>query len=566
MRLMKKISIILFAVTAVLFSSCREEALNAVSFGVDKDTLLVSPEGGTRYLQITSPVEWIASANEPWLSISPANGVGRTKCSILIDSTLRNDSREAILKFETIDNDTYTIKVEQDGYGKFIRLEDTVKVIASATNSISDRYFEVKVTTNVDFKISIVDTTNTPIQWITPKTSEVKPNLDRLSRPRSTTVRFDWKINSDTIDRVAIINFLPLNDADLLTKSSSLTLTQEAAPVIPDNRMGDSLAVVTIINRLQLLSPWDVSKNMMYWDNVTLWESTDEDLPEPEAVGRVRKASFMMCNTKEGLPVELRYLKYIETLKIYSNVNTMLLSIDLGNEICNLKHLKHLQIGAFGLVSLPEEFKNLKQLETLDLNSNNFTEVPKILTRDNFPNLKSLNLLACRRWTLSDLRKKDNYDDGIGLHFNANESDDLRRLLLWEELEELRLSNCYIEGQIPDFVVGEDGVVEWSQDDVTKWGGDTIKNLVGRPKIMPNMKRLTLNLNFFTGKLPDWLLYHPHLLDWYPESLIYMQQVNAYDSNGKPSKFENEPTDYEYYFEFFPGYREKYEIKEEIED
>ena len=577
---MKKISVILFAVTAVLFSSCREEALNAVSFGVDKDTLLVSPEGGTRYLQVTSPIEWIASSNEPWLSISPANGVGRTKCSILIDSTLRNDSREAILKFETIDNDTYTIKVEQDGYGKFIRPEDTVKVIASATNSISDRYFEVKVTTNVDFKISIVDTTNTPIQWITPKTTEVKPNLDRLSRPRSTTVRFDWKINSDTIDRVAIINFLPLNDADLLTKSSPLILTQEAAPVIPDNRTGDSLAVVTIMNRLQLLSPWDVSENMMYWDNVTLWESTDEDLPEPEAVGRVRKASFTMCNTKEGLPAELRYLKYIETLKIYSNVNTMLLSIELGNEICNLKHLKHLQIGAFGLVSLPEEFKNLSQLETLDLNSNNFAEVPAILTKDNFPNLKSLNLLACRRWTLSDLRKKDNYDDGIGLHFKAttNGDNDLRRLLLWEGLEELRLSNCYIEGQIPDFVVGDSGVVAWTKEDITINGvvNDTLKNLVEEladtaqyrplPKILPNMKRLTLNLNFFTGKLPDWLLYHPHLLDWFPESLIYMQQVNAYDSEGKPSKFDNEPTDYEYYFDFFPGYREKYEIKEEIED
>jgi hypothetical protein len=116
--------------------------------------------------------------------------------------------------------------------------------------------------------------------------------------------------------------------------------------------------------------------------------------------------------------------------------------------------------------------------------------------------------------------------------------------------------------------VGEDGVVAWSAADVAAWGGDTIRNLAleERPKILPKMKRLTLNLNFFTGKLPDWLRYHPHLLDWFPESLIYMQQVNAYDSDGKSAKFDNEPTDYEYYFNFFPGYREKYEIKEEIED
>ena len=118
----------------------------------------------------------------------------------------------------------------------------------------------------------------------------------------------------------------------------------------------------------------------------------------------------------------------------------------------------------------------------------------------------------------------------------------------------------------------------WAKEDITINGvvNDTLINLVEEladtaqyrplPKILPKMKRLTLNLNFFTGKLPDWLLYHPHLLDWFPESLIYMQQVNAYDSNGKPAKFDNEPSNYKYYFDFFPGYREKYEIKEEFED
>ena len=199
-----------------------------------------------------------------------------------------------------------------------------------------------------------------------------------------------------------------------------------------------------------------------------------------------------------------------------------------------------------------------------------------MLCQDSFPKLKSLNLLACRRWTLSDLRKKNNYDGDIGLHFKSttNGDSDLRRLLLWENLEELRLSNCYIEGQIPSFTTiteENDTIIDadvnvWTQDDVVKWGGDTIKNLVGMPKIMPNMKRLTLNLNFFTGKLPEWVLYHPHLLDWFPESLIYMQQVNAYDSDGEPSKFDNEPANYKYYFDFFPGYEKKYEIKEEVED
>ena len=571
---MKKITI-LFALAAVLFASCDEKGINAPSFSIDKleEGIFAAPEGGTESLQVTSTVEWVASANQPWLSVSPANGFGNTKCSVLVDSTLENGVREAILAFETIEGERYEVTVEQGGFGKFISLKDSVKTIKSATNKVADRYFEVEVSTNVDFKINVVDSLGQSIQWVTPKQTEVTPNFDRPSRPRSTKVRFDWKINSDTTERVAIINFLPLNEEDKLEKSALLTLTQDAAPIITDDRAGDSLAVVTIINRLQLLSPWNTSENMQYWNNVTLWEGTDKEIVRGEvpreAIGRVRKASFMMSNTKESLPLELRYLKYIETLNIYSNVNTMLLSIELGNEICDLEYLKHLQIGAFGLVSLPDDFVKLgDKLETLDLNSNNFPEVPHMLTPENFPKLKKLDILACRRWTVTDLRKKDSYEDGIGLHFKSSvkEDNDLRRLLLWENLEELRLSNNYIEGQIPDFEVGEDGVVAYDSIDVETWGGDTIKNLVGMPKIMPNMKRLTLNLNFFTGKLPDWILYHPRLLDWFPESLIYMQQVNAYDSDGKPSKFENEPTDYEYYFDFFPGYREKYEIKEEFED
>lgn len=559
---MKKISI-LFAFVAILFASCDERNVNLPYFEIDKDSLFIdTPEGCTEYLQVNSTVEWTVSVNQPWVSVSPANGIGSTKCTILVDSTLSDGMREAKLAFESVEGRTIVI-LEQAGFGKFITPKDSAKTISASTNSIVDRYFEVEVNANVNFKISVVDSVNAPIKWITPKQIEVKPNLDRLSRPRSTKVRFDWDINTETINRVAYIKFLPLDEKDALAKAGVLAITQEAAPVITDDRAGDSLAIVNIINRLQLLSPWDVSENMQYWNNVTLWESTDKDLPDPKAVGRVRKASFMMCYTKESIPQELRYLKYIETLNIYSNVNTMLLNIDLGSEICDLEYLKHLQIGAFGLVSLPDDFVKLgDKLESLDLNSNNFPEIPAVLTKENFPKLKSLNLLACRRWTSSDLRKEDTYENGIGLHFNAN-SDAFRRLLLWDTLEELRLSNNYIEGQLPEFTVGDEGVVAWTEEDVQ--GNDTLKNLVGMPKILPEMKRLTINLNFFTGKLPQWVLYHPHLLDWLPESLVYPQQINAYDSEGKVAKFDNEPTDYKYYFDFFPGYEKKYEIIEEIE-
>ena len=563
---MKRTTIILLSV--LLFAACQDENL-LPRFEVDKPVITIGAEGGTEFLQVSSPTEWVAMSTEPWVSISPANGIGETRCNISIDSTLVDGSRTATLYFRTLDEGDLRVSVNQLGFGKQIILEDSVLTIASSTNSLSDRYFEATVTANIPFGIKVEYEESPLIEWITP--SKVELDLDRGSRPRTTTVRFDWKINTQFEERVAHIHFVPLNAEDILEHPAMLTLTQEAAPTITDDRAGDSLALITIIDRLQLLSPWEVSENMQYWPNITLWEATDEEIISGEvpqaAIGRVRSADIMMCYTKESIPQEIRYLKYIETLNIYSNVNTMLLSIELGSEVCELEYLKHLQIGAFGLVSLPDEFVKLgDKLESLDLSSNNFEDIPAILTKENFPKLKRLYFIDCRRWTVTNLGNKDTHEDGIGLHFNANENDALKRLLLWDTLEELRLSNNYIEGQIPDFIVGQDGVEAWSQADVEAWGGDTIKNLVGMPKIMPNMKRLTLNLNFFTGKLPEWVLYHPHLLDWFPESLIYMQKENGIDSDGKLVKFDNEPTDYEYYYNFFPGYREKYEIKEEFED
>ena len=561
---MKRPTIILLAV--LLFAACQEENL-LPRFEVDKPVITIGAEGGTEYLQVSSSTEWVAMSTEPWVSISPANGIGETKCNISIDSTLVDGARTATLYFRAVGENPLQVSVNQMGFGKQIILEDSVLSIASSTNSLADRYFEATVTANVPFGVKVEYEESPLIEWITP--SKIELDLDRGSRPRTTTVRFDWKINTQFEERVARIHFVPLNAEDELKRPAVLTLTQEAAPTITDDRAGDSLALITIIDRLQLLSPWEVSENMQYWPNITLWEATDEEIISGEvpqaAVGRVRSANIMMCYTKESIPQEIRYLKYIETLNIYSNVNTMLLSIELGSEVCELEYLKHLQIGAFGLVSLPDDFVKLgDKLESLDLSSNNFEDIPAILTKENFPKLKKLDFIDCRRWTLSNLGNKGSHEDGIGLHFNANENDALKRLLLWDTLEELRLSNNYIEGQIPDFTVGQDGVEAWSEDDVA--GNDTLQNLVGRPKIMPNMKRLTLNLNFFTGKLPEWVLYHPHLLDWFPESLIYMQKENGIDSNGKLVKFDNEPTDYEYYYNFFPGYREKYEIKEEFED
>jgi hypothetical protein len=97
--------------------------------------------------------------------------------------------------------------------------------------------------------------------------------------------------------------------------------------------------------------------------------------------------------------------------------------------------------------------------------------------------------------------------------------------------------------------------------------GDTLNYAVENnlARILPNMRALRINLNFMTGDIPDWLLYHPNLMEWSPEILIYTQMEKSYDSEGNMVSFDNTPLSREYYFEAYPLYRSRYEFNDEME-
>ena len=379
-------------------------------------------------------------------------------------------------------------------------------------------------------------------------------DLDRGSRPRTTKIRVEWTMNPDFDIRTAKIHFTPKSTEDKLEQPAVLTISQKASPRIEDNRSGDSLPLLTIRERLEIGNNWNPGENLRYWDNVVLWEEGDEGLPKGEnVVGRVRSVAFNMINTKESVPQEVHYLTYVESLTFFGNSNTATKSITLEDDVCGLEYLKSLTVSAYGLSAISDNLVLLgDRLETLDLRSNNFYSVPSIITKENFPKLKSLNLIGNRRSVISDLRNaKDpvKYPDGIGLFFNTKDDNTLRRLFMWDNLEEFRLSYNFIEGTLPDFVIGVDGVTCYSQADVEAFGGDTIQYLVNEgahiPKILPKMRKHSVNLNFFTGNLPEWVLYHPHLIEWDPEVLIYNQMEKGLNSEGKMVRFDNEPTNFD---------------------
>ena len=551
-------------IVCVSFVACNDEEKGA-SFSLDKSEITFGAEGGADVVLVESNDNWTVSVSEPWLSVTPASGTGNAACHVVVDSSLVSEVRSASVRFTPAAMPAMAVTVKQMGYGKMIAPEKSEIWIESSAK-MEERYFETTVTTNVKFAVEI-DHLGAD-EWLTAESVSVE--LDKGARPRTAKLRFDWKMNTVPEQRVAEIKLIPEGEGAELVEPAVISVYQKPALKIEDNRAGDSIALVVIYERMNCWSDaWDTSENLQYWEGVDLWEASDKDLPAPEAVGRVRAVQYSFLNTKETIPSEVRHLKYLESLAISSNVNTMLLNIELGSEICELEHLKYLTLFSYGIVSLPDDFVKLgNSLVALDLSANNFASIPAMLTQENFPKLKSLSFVASRRWQTTDLRKKSEYEskDGLGLHVNVTTDNAFRRLLLWENLEELAFSNCYLEGELPDFKVGEEGVVAYTQKDVDAWGGDTIQYLADNalPKILPNCTMLRLNLNFLNGNLPEWLLYHPHFMDWAPDLLIFNQQEKGVNSAGEAVRFDNEPKTFDYYYDVFPGTREKYELKDEI--
>ena len=460
--------------------------------------------------------------------------------------------------------------------------------------------------------------------WLTlPKESDLNVNLDRGSRPRSVKARFKWEMNAVPYTRVATIKLVAKNSEDQLIDSDGneidgvyLTVTQKPAMKIEDNRAGDSISIVLINQKLQCMYALDVSENMQNWTDVTLWEETDEDLPEEAAVGRVRSLSIAMIDTKETLPQEIKNLKYLESFHVQSNANRQDREIVLGPEICELKYLKKLSITSYGLVELPEEFvklggtvdKSYVGLEELGLESNNFaslSQITDLVNKENFPKLKYLRLSGCRRTdTLLDMSQMEGGNTWKGIHIGmyinlnkANDKNEFMKLLEWDTLKQLELSYGFIEGELPtdEEMMAKFG--NYSQyaskhpdadvctllTDTCQWlktsdkavtvkydGGEFSVKGSDVPCVLPNTQVLYLNLNFLTGKVPNWILFHPHLIDWYPESMVFTQEEGK-NSNGEVVGFSNVPMDFEYFYgkiandqnAAFPKYYGKYVMEEE---
>ena len=639
MKYIKKLTWLLVLGAGLMTASCSDSDDVDIPGGlaIDKEQIEIAAEGGSEQLAIAASQNWVANVDEPWLMLTPANGVGSTTATVVVDSTLMNGRRTTDIVFIGDNGQRRTVSVKQFGYGKQIDIKEPTVEIENS-ESYDKRAFESLISANVECKIGKIeysfegDMTDAEKAeneseregWLLNSKDEDKLTgtnlgikLDRKYRPRSVKFKFRWAMNVVPAVRVAKVHLVPVKAEDQLVDADGnptddviLTVRQKAAPKIEDNRAGDSLSVIMINQKLGSIATFDSSDNMRNWSGVTLWEATDAFVKDhPEALGRVRSVKFSMFNLKSGetLPKEVGNLKFLESFSVAANENNQIREVKLGDEICSLKYLKNLTVQAYGLTQLPTNFVKLgKSLETLNLVSNNFnklSDITNIVNEKNFPKLRNLILYAQRRTDVvtniaslgemnaSGVYVYNNYPIGLYGKVNAGTADRqaLLKLLTWDKLNTLELSYCFLEGELPtddemtEALEAAGKATRYSESDFStnkkdyldKLVGDTCKWLLSRwdnpvtckhkdgsvvyedvyplqvPRVLPNCRQLSLNLNFLTGAVPKWILYHPHLVEWTPSIMIFNQQPKGKNSDGAAVGFSNMTEDsysYDYYY------------------
>lgn len=534
--MMKRINrnILALLLPGFLVLSCAEPE---IEFSVDTDSIQAEAVGADIQLSLSAPDTWVAKTQNPWITVSPANGRGSVDCHVIIDSTLSFADREGLVRIEMLGSgERKDIKVVQKGFERSIVASETEVEIASYA-PMDERSFKITVNTNVPFDVEIPEDMQ---GWISYEASELV--LNRGARPRKVTIDFKWDLNPRQEARLGDIRFVPSVEEEV-AHNDGLRVVQRCADPIEIGVKGDSLALIAINRALGCLRDFETSERMEHWQGVEIWKTGPNK-------GRVRKATFYLCNTKESLPFQVKYLTAAEDLTFFSNSNTHLLfNLDPGQHICELTQLKRLNIFAYGLTDLPAEFANLKNLEYLSLASNNFEKIPEVLTRENFPKLRSLILNANQRHVIYDL--SNDTRKNIGGLIELPDVDDKgnktfpKRLLQWSELDTLVLSVNYLQGTIPSLEDDPD-FPKWTAAEVNAC--DTLPaRLIGLPKVLPHTTLFTCNLNRLHGELPEWLLYHPCLDLWVPDALVFPQEGK--DKEGRSAGFSNEPANLDYYYQ-----------------
>ncbi len=518
-------------VALALMTSCDDDEKATSGFAVDQNEVQFSSDGGTVEMQIATDRTWTAETRNDWCVVSPATGTGNGICIIKADSSYLYKERTGRVIFYSDRGDVAEVQIKQFGYEPtidFTQAELTVPSYAAP----EEAYVDVEAISNVPFEVIIPEEAK---KWLSydNKNNEPYTYTPSTTIPRKQKFRFKFATYTDfAADRIAEVQFKQTaatatraeGESGLLAKT--VKITQEKAQMIIPSREGDSLAVLAVARVMNAGINASTSRPITHWSNLLVEERTydyhnpltgysKKDTTELRVVG----FSLSMMDTNESIPYQIQYLTELETFGAIANANGYRKSIALGPEIAKLKKLKSISLMGYGISSLPEEMKDMESLEELDLNGNSIMSLDDI--EDVLLGLKDQlkfldlgdNRVSGSVMNLSTDIPKDHTLETIGLGGNLSNYEWLFRDM--RALEGLYLSYNYFYGSIPDL------------------GGV-------REDVLPNMRDLKLNLNRLTGKIPDWMLYHPYLACWNPFILVFNQE--GWDNKGAIAEFTNAPT------------------------
>lgn len=502
---------------------CSESA-ELETFGLSEEELTFPADGGSFSIDLSAAEDWTVSCDKEWCMVTPVNGMGSTTCEIRVDSSYLYSEREAHLNFRC-GRYSRLLTVRQFGYEKVIRLEKT-EIEVPDFSDYDALFEEIQVESNVNYDILVEYADAETSDWISVRKEAPKAQ----SVPRPGKVRINYKMYMDSSkDRIATIIFRQ-NDAEEgeTPVESRLTFRQTHAQEIIPSREGDSLALLALTRIMRVSTNWDTSQSMIYWQNIKLEDITyfNTKLQRTITEPRVVEASFTMFDTDGGIPYQVRFLDQLRVLMFTANANAHIRHIELGEDVCSLPKLKVLSLVGYGISSLPDAMKNMDNLEELELSGNNFTQLPmdilkaldkKKLWYVNFANNR-------RRDVFARLYENAAVRDTLGLHGQLPEE-----LFQLKNISYIGLSYNYFEGSIPDMGY-----------DASQYA--TLAEKVAHNPVMPQLEQLSINLNYFSGELPDWILYHPNLRCWDPYTLVFNQYESSRDSRGRKTGFANEPT------------------------
>lgn len=522
-RYIVRLNVVLSMIVLCLMACGEDENMTTPQIALSHEVLDFSADGGVNDIQLTASDEWTVMSDREWCLVSPANGNGSTTCEIRVDSSYLYDTREAHLTFRC-GKYSRQLVIRQLGYDRVIELDKELIEVPDFTDY--DEMFEnIRVTSNIPYTVDVEYADASRTGWLK-VTAEEHPSG---SVPRTSTVRVDYELYAETdADRVATIVFRQKNavEGDTLVESR-LTFRQTKAQEIIPSRQGDSLAVLAIARLMRCAANIDTSTPLIHWTNIDT-EEVEYVNHKGETVDELRVVGlrFSMFDTDKTIPYQIRKLDQLRTLSLSGNTDAAGKNIVLEDDITYLPHLESLSLLGYGICKLPARMKEMTQLQELELSGNNFTTLPiDIITELDKHSLLYVNFANNRaKDVFGKLNENASDKATLGLHGSLPEA-----LFTLKNVVYIGLSYNYFEGSIPDMGY-----------DASQY--ETEEEKVANNPIMPQLENLSINLNFLTGNIPDWILYHKNLKCWDPFTLVFNQYENGKDASGKRVGFDNTPS------------------------